>query len=238
MNHFYQGAIRTVSSHIRTAAIHQRAVAAQPLSSFTGKQSVDALAGFYLRSFESHRVLNDCGVDVIVAQQILDNTAKAGQPAVGPLSELAMQAKGGSYEARQSVKAALQSMLDEINDGLKANLPILQAMLKDAKRALVKAAANNALDTKSLRNAGGAGLQLVEGTHVHRHLPAEVIHGIGGMTDAGEKRLAEFVSKDYLREIEDNRILADEYAAHDKRAIKASLKAKAVAALSSLGGGN
>ena len=236
--HPYQGAVKTVAAHTRTAAIHQRAVAQQPLSSFVGKQSVDALAGFYLRSVQSHRVLNDCGVDCIVAQQILDNTAKAGQQPVGQLSELALQAKSGSYEARQAVKAALQSMLDEINDGLKANLPVLRAMLADAKKAIVKAAANNALDTKSLRNAGGAGLQLCEGTHIYPHLPAEVIHGTGGMTADGEKRLAEFVAKDYLREIEDDKILADEYAAHDKRAIQSALKAKAVAALAALGGGN
>ena len=238
MQHPYQGAIRTVASHIRTAAIHQRAVAQNPLSSFVGKQSVDALAGFYLRSVHSHRVLNDIGVDCVIAQRILDNTAKAGQQPVGPLSELAVQAKSGSYEARQSVKAALQSMLDEINDGLKANVPILQAMLADAKKAIVKATANAALDTKSLRHAGGAGLQLVEGTHIYNHLPAQAIHGHGGLTADGEKRLAEFVTKDYQRELEDDRILADEYAAHDKRAIQSALKAKAVAALASLGGGN
>jgi len=236
MKHPYQGLIKTVAAHTRTAGIHQRVVGQQPISGFTGKQSVSDVAGFYLRAKTSHDVLNDAGVDVIVAQQILDNTAAKGQTAVGPLSELAAQAKSGSYEARQAVKAALQSMLDDINDGLAANAEVLKSMLRDAKSALVKCVANDALDIDSLRRSNGAGLQLVEGTLVYKHLPSEVLNGHGGLTASGTKRLAEMVSKDYLQEISDDKLLADEYDAHDKRAIKAAMKAKAVAALAALGG--
>ena len=236
MKHSYSGIIAAARLHTRSAAIHQKAIAHRALSEFGGqKNQVDDLVGPYLRAKQTHDILHDVSVDAEIAKRILNGSAHPEQEPLMEFTQLAFAVKGADMPRREAALAAVTSVADSLAAALAENAQVLKEVLVDAKQALVKAVAANGLNTQSLRAKSNVGLQLLEGTVAHKSLPRELLTGVGGLTAQGEQRLAENVSKDYLRELEDEQILRDEFTEHDKKAAKLALQNRAKVALANLG---
>jgi hypothetical protein len=236
-SHPLSGMIVGVKAHVRVASVHQKARAMQSLSDIRGtyKKRVSDICGPYIRAHESFCRLSDVAADVAVAKQFLQGSEADGQTAIGYFSELALEARKASPEARISATVALDSVHVAVNDAVTELEPVMKKSLADARETLVKYVCANVLHTKSMLDNNRAGLVLAEGTVIHAELPRELLTGAGGLTDSGEEKLAASVTKSYLRQLEDERLIREEYANADAREAQKMLHARATAALSMMG---